>query len=219
MRKNIKIVQRVDERIRGESIRKEQPDCARTIFRASGAQKPPPCAVTKRKMYRACRHRTLTRHWRNKRTGADDWPITRWPGYLRWYRLAIECPCSRDHQNASAPRVPSPFPSDSSFSDRVVRPSILCIIRSLVLTRPRPSPPCPTVCVGACVCPSVPRCPFSSLPRREIGFMTLFSSFADDVYQQIARRKRCFVLRRHNGRPGLAGPSVSRARRNRKHKP
>lgn len=91
----------------------------------------------------------------------------------------------------------SSVPRSFVLFDLLYLPDLACRL----LARP---PVC--VCVRLCVCPSIPRCPFSSLPRGEIGFMTLFSSFADDVYQQIARRKRCFVLRWHNGRPGLADP-------------
>lgn len=152
---------------------------------------------------RAC-HRTLTRHWRNKRTGADDWPITRWPGYHRMIlisrRMSVQPrPSKRVGTSCLIPR-PRHFPTVSS------------VPRSLYYSISCTYPTSPSSMWVVCVCVWVrSRCPFQSLSRDEIGFMALFSSFADDVYQQIARRKRCFVLR-HNGRPGLA----SRTRRNRK---
>lgn len=102
---------------------KRATDCIRAIFRAFTARKPPGVHVTKRKMYRACA--VMERYWRNKRTGADDWPITRWPRYLRWYWLGHWMSVQPQTSNASAPRTSSPP----------------------ILPRPRPRLDCrPTLC-------------------------------------------------------------------------
>lgn len=165
---------------------KRATDCIRAIFRTFIGRKPPGVHVTKRKMYRRA---VMERHWRNKRTGADDWPITRWPRYLRWYWLAIECLCNRKCQTRRH-LVHLPF---SPLSDR--RPTLcsslylsLCYYLILYLSY------LPDL---ACLSRAMP---FSVTFRDEIGFMALFSSFVDNVYRQIAHQKSAaLLLRRNNG--------------------
>ena len=131
---------------------------ARRQFSGRPGRKNRRVRVTKRKMYRACCHRTLTWRWRNKRTGADDWPITRWPGYLGWYRLTVECSCSHDHQTRRHLVCVTPFSLHSPlFSDRRPSNSIVCNTRSLVslvLTRLRLSSPLVSS-LNRSTCPSI----------------------------------------------------------------
>lgn len=170
---------------------KRAADCIRTIFRAFTARKPPGVHVTKRKMYRACA--VMERHWRNKRTGADDWPITRWPRYLRWYWLGHWMSVQPQTSNASAPRTSSPLPPPT-------RPSSDPLSFALSLS--------PSLCHYLILYPSH-LLDFAYLPHAmsfpvtlhdEIGFMALFSSFVGNIYRQIARRKSAApLLRRNNG--------------------
>lgn len=167
---------------------KRATDCIRAIFRAFTARKPPGVHVTKRKMYRACA--VMERYWRNKRTGADDWPITRWPRYLRWYWLGHWMSVQPQTSNASAPRTSS-SPILPGPDLTVVRPFVLRSLCHYLILYPSHLPD------------------FAYLPHAmffpvtlhdEIGFMALFSSFVDNIYRQIARRKSAApLLRRNNG--------------------
>jgi len=81
----------------------------------------------------------IERHWRNKRTGADDWPTTRWPRYLRWYWLAIKYLYSHNQTCRHLTLLPL-HPSFSAHRPFLVCPlmSVLFDLVSLVLTQLRP---------------------------------------------------------------------------------
>lgn len=140
-----------------------------------GAKAACACHV-QRKMYRTCRQcrSFYERHWRNKRTGADDWPITQWPRYLPWYWLNIDLSATAAVKRVGTSHLPNPFPPSlypivvppfPLFSDVRITQSyflVLTLSPSLVLDRL-------TVCVRA----TLPL--FLVSLHDEIGFIALFS--------------------------------------------
>lgn len=109
-------------------------------------------------------------HWRNKRTltGADDWPTTRWPRYLRWYWLAIKSVQPQPSSaSASYPSPSSPFLFRPSSVPRLS--SDVCIIRSCI-SRTYPTSPV----VSSLDHLPASRCPFSFLCATKLDLWLYF---------------------------------------------
>lgn len=114
-------------------------------------------------------------------------------------RHLASCPPSPAHPDPAAiPSIPFLTSVIRSTTLRLFRPIPVALFSKLLSVVLTPSSPLPAPR------PAIPRAPLaplavSSRADHQIGFTALFSSFVDDVYRQIARRKRCTILRRNNG--------------------
>lgn len=181
-RKNIRSF-RVESR---QSIRKAQPTAFGQFSGRSQRENRRACTSQSAKCIES--RPVMERHWRNKRTGADDWPITRWPIYL-WYWLTIECLFNRKRQTRRhLAHLPLLLPLSRPSSDPLS--FALCYYLILYLSY---LPPISPACHAMVLLSRFPA-------RRNWIYGFIFFLCGHNVHRQIARRKSTApLLRRNNG--------------------